>query len=177
MKWWVLLLLPFQIFAQDTIYNNCEDLVKTYYVEYSSEEEYYWEITGGTVISQNQNVITVQWPYVSGQYKISAWTFNAYEHKCLGDTSEYIVSIVDCPVLHIPSAFTPNNDGNNDIYEIKGVLSNNIKYMAIYDRWGKQIVESNSNILWDGNNYPSGVYSIIVLVENEKHIKNITLIR
>ena len=105
------------------------------------------------------------------------WTFNAHKHECLGDTSEYIVSIVDCPVIYIPNAFTPNNDGVNDIYEIKGALSNSIKYMAIYDRWGKQIVESNSNILWDGNNYPSGVYSIIVLVENEKHIKNITLIR
>tara|TARA_R100001082_G_scaffold110386_1_gene90197 strand:- start:1286 stop:1816 length:531 start_codon:yes stop_codon:yes gene_type:complete len=176
MKWWVFLLLPFQVFAQDTIYNNCEELVKTYYVEYSTEKYYNWRVEGGTIISGSENVITVQWPHIAGQYKIIAWT-NSGNDACYGDTSEYIVSIVGCPVIYIPNAFTPNNDGNNDIYEIKGALSNSIKYMAIYDRWGKQIVESNSNILWDGNNYPSGVYSIIVLVENEKHIKNITLIR
>ena len=47
MKWWVLLLLPFQVFAQDT-YNNCD-----------FEKEYYWEVDGGNILSQDQNTITV----------------------------------------------------------------------------------------------------------------------
>ena len=49
--------------------------------------------------------------------------------------------------------------------------------MAIYDRWGGEIIKANKNILWDGNGYPSGTYSFIILVENKKYIKNITLIR
>ena len=134
------------------------------------------QVEGGTITFRNQNVITVQWPHIAGQYKITAWT-NSGDNICYGDTSEYTINIVGCPVIYIPNAFTPNNDGNNDVYEIKGALSNKIKYMAIYDRWGGQIIESNSNILWGGDDYPSGVYSIVVLVENEKHIKNITLIR
>ena len=175
MKWWVLLLLPFQVFTQDTTYNNCKDLVKTYQVQYDSEKQYYWNVIGGNIILQDANIITVQWPSVTGQYKILAsCTING---ECFGEISEYVINITECPTVYLPSAFTPNGDGLNEIYEIKGALSEKIKYMAIYDRWGRQIVEANNNILWDGENYPSGIYSIIVLVENEKYIKNITLIR
>tara|TARA_Y100000034_G_C6815059_1_gene366600 strand:- start:130 stop:657 length:528 start_codon:yes stop_codon:yes gene_type:complete len=175
MKWWVLLLLPFQVFTQDTTYNNCEDLVKTYYVEYTPEKHYYWNVIGGTVVSQNANIITVQWPSTVGQYSILASC--AVNGECFGEISEYTISIVECPTMYFPTAFTPNGDGYNEIYEIKGALSNDIKYMAIYNRWGEKIIEANNNILWDGGDYPVGVYSLIILVENEKYIKNITLIR
>ena len=174
MKWWVLILLPFQVLTQDT-YDICEDLVKTYEVEYSSDKQYYWSITGGDVVLQQDNVITIKWPLIIGQYKISAWTTN---YNCIGDTSEYYINIIDCPnSIYFPTAFTPNGDGINEVYKIKGALANKIKYIAIFDRWGKKIIEANNNILWSGDNYPSGIYSIIVLVENEKYIKNITLIR
>jgi len=98
--------------------------------------------------------------------------------ECIGDLSRYYIDIVECPnSIYLPSAFTPNGDNNNEVYEIKGFLVDKIKYMAIYDRWGKQIIEANSNIIWDGGDYTSGIYSIIVLVENKKYIQNITLIR
>jgi len=174
MRWWVLLLLPFQLLSQDT-YNICEDLVKTYEVQYSSEKQYYWHVTGGNVISQQENVVTVQWPLNVGEYKILVWTTN---YSCIGDTSEHYVNIVECPnSIFIPTAFTPNGDSDNEVYEIKGALSDKIKYMAIYDRWGGKIVEANNNILWTGEDYPSGVYGIVVLVENKKYIRSITLIR
>tara|TARA_R100000781_G_scaffold114933_1_gene87941 strand:- start:941 stop:1465 length:525 start_codon:yes stop_codon:yes gene_type:complete len=174
MKWWVLLLLPFQAFTQD-IYNNCEDLVKTYYVQYDSEKEYYWEVNGGDIISQNQNIITIQWWQDVGEYKLLAWTTN---YNCIGDTSEYNLSIVECPnSVYLPDAFTPDKDGMNEVYEIKGTSANKIKYMAIYDRWGGKIIEADTNILWDGNNCPSGVYSLVVLVNNKRYVKNIILIR
>ena len=174
MKWWVLLLLPFQLLSQDT-YNICEDLTKTYEVEYSAEKQYTWYTTGG-IISGQGNVVTIQWPQVVGEYKILVWT-NLVE-SCRGDTSEYYVNIVECPnSIFIPTAFTPNGDSDNEVYEIKGALSDKIKYMAIYDRWGGKIVEANNNILWTGEDYPSGVYGIVVLVENKKYIRSITLIR
>ena len=46
MKWWVLLLIPFQVFTQDT-YNNCENLVKTYQVQYNSGQG------GGMTVYEN----------------------------------------------------------------------------------------------------------------------------
>tara|TARA_R100000808_G_scaffold14325_1_gene33896 strand:- start:1264 stop:1788 length:525 start_codon:yes stop_codon:yes gene_type:complete len=174
MKWWVFILLPFQLLAQDT-YNTCEDLIKTYQVQYDIDKEYYWNIDGGDILSVYDNIITVQWYKDIGQYKISAWTIS---NGCYGDTSHYYINIIECPdYIYFPSAFTPNGDNKNESYEIKGLLASKIKYMAIYDRWGKQIIESNTNIIWTGDDYPSGVYSIIVLVENKKYIKNIMLVR
>lgn len=58
--------------------------------------------------------------------------------------------------VYIPNAFTPNGDGNNDIFYIKGYGIQKIKSLRIFNRWG-QIVYSRDNILpndknagWDG---------------------------
>jgi gliding motility-associated-like protein len=50
----------------------------------------------------------------------------------------------------VPSAFSPNHDGHNDILYVRGagIETMNLK---IFDRWGKMIFESNSvNDGWDG---------------------------
>ncbi|MEZ5054421.1 MAG: gliding motility-associated C-terminal domain-containing protein [Chitinophagales bacterium] len=52
--------------------------------------------------------------------------------------------------IYIPNAFTPNNDGNNDVLYVR---SENLKEMhiEIFDRWGLKVFESNSiNDGWDG---------------------------
>ncbi|WP_207632817.1 gliding motility-associated C-terminal domain-containing protein [Foetidibacter luteolus] len=51
----------------------------------------------------------------------------------------------------IPSAFTPNNDGLNDVFRIPYDASFQVKQLSIYNRWG-QIIYSSRNILkgWDG---------------------------
>ena len=76
-----------------------------------------------------------------------------------GDT----VMIEACPyILTFPTAFTPNNDGINDIFRPTGV-SIGAFHMEIYDRWG-MLMYSTDNILegWNGiykNQYsPAGVY-------------------
>lgn len=52
--------------------------------------------------------------------------------------------------IFIPDIFSPNGDGNNDKFFVRG---NNIKevYFAIYDRWGEKIFETtDKNTGWDG---------------------------
>lgn len=50
----------------------------------------------------------------------------------------------------VPSAFSPNGDGNNDVLFVKGLALKSI-YFTIYNRYGQQIFEStNQNIGWDG---------------------------
>ncbi|MEO7043739.1 MAG: PKD domain-containing protein [Ferruginibacter sp.] len=57
--------------------------------------------------------------------------------------------------VFIPNAFTPNNDGLNDRFNIKGISI--VKHLVIYGRWGNIIYErSNYNAAatsagWDGN--------------------------
>ena len=60
---------------------------------------------------------------------------------------------ITIPVLYIPNFFTPNGDGFNDSWSIKGVLSNQFIFskISIFDRYGKLIktMSINSNY-WDG---------------------------
>jgi len=61
------------------------------------------------------------------------------------------VSIESCEsILFIPNAFTPNNDGTNDIFY--PVFSGaDIKLIQIFNRWGEVVFESNSLQGWNGN--------------------------
>ncbi len=54
------------------------------------------------------------------------------------------------PFIFIPNAFTPNGDGVNDVFFIRGNNFDEL-YLAIFNRWGQRIFESNSaDIGWDG---------------------------
>jgi gliding motility-associated-like protein len=58
--------------------------------------------------------------------------------------------------VHIPNAFTPNNNGRNDIFYAKGSGVNVIKHFKIYNRWGQVVFERNNigiddrSAGWDG---------------------------
>src|SRR5258706_7546293 len=54
--------------------------------------------------------------------------------------------------FYIPTAFTPNNDGKNDVFRPM-LFGNVIKYkFIIYNRWGEIVFQtSNLNKGWDGN--------------------------
>lgn len=57
-------------------------------------------------------------------------------------------------VLGLPKYFTPNGDGYNDYWSVKGVNSNfnTNSIIFIYDRYGKIITKINTNSEgWDGN--------------------------
>ncbi len=54
--------------------------------------------------------------------------------------------------VFIPNAFSPNNDGNNDKFQIfaSGVVYADIK---VFNRWGEKVFETNNtNDHWDGTN-------------------------
>ena len=54
------------------------------------------------------------------------------------------------PFLFIPNAFTPNNDGSNDILFVRGNTIDEIEFM-IYNRWGQQVFRTtNPSQGWDG---------------------------
>lgn len=61
--------------------------------------------------------------------------------------------VITVPVLYVMNFFTPNGDGFNDTWNIKGVRSNNYIFskISIFDRYGKLLknMTINSNF-WDG---------------------------
>lgn len=56
----------------------------------------------------------------------------------------------ECTTVFLPSAFSPNNDGNNDVFKGEGVGI--VKYsLIIVDKAGKIVFETNNiNLGWDG---------------------------
>ncbi len=70
--------------------------------------------------------------------------------------------------VYIPNAFTPNNDGNNDLFMPYGYGIDKIE-MTVFDRWGVQIFKSDAEHQgWDGKYKgmmcAQGVYVYQVLV-------------
>ena len=176
MKWLVYILLPLQLFAQET-YTNCGDIVpQEYQVSYNVDKTYYWDISQGQIIYDQGNSITVQWPDSIGTYIISVYTTR---FGCEGDTSYHEVVIEDCPYLQIfvPNSFTPNEDNNNETFYVYGQGSDKIELMVIYNRWGDKVYETTNNTPWDGKGCQTGVYAYSIRTHNQHYTGHVTLVR
>jgi gliding motility-associated-like protein len=46
----------------------------------------------------------------------------------------------------LPNIFTPNNDGENDLFQ----LNFPVEKISIYNRWGQKVFENYDNVFWDG---------------------------
>jgi gliding motility-associated-like protein len=67
---------------------------------------------------------------------------------CTG-SAEAIVKIYKPLVM--PTAFTPNNDGLNDVFRIPPNVLLSLGDFSIYDRWGNRIFSTNDAAKgWDG---------------------------
>lgn len=134
---------------------------------------YYWS-TGDTM-----TVLKITEP---GTYRVTANL-----DGCV--TSDEIEVNKDC-YTDIPNSFTPNDDGVNDYFFPRQLLSEGVVdfKMTIYNRWGEVIFETTNpdGRGWDGkfNNQsqPMGVYvyQISVRYKNqaaEKYTGNVTLLR
>ena len=63
-----------------------------------------------------------------------------------------VVFEINCgePQIFIPTAFSPNGDMNNDVFEVKGNVIEELS-LSIYNRWGEKIFESfGQDHAWDG---------------------------
>ncbi|HTL10602.1 MAG TPA: gliding motility-associated C-terminal domain-containing protein, partial [Chitinophagaceae bacterium] len=95
----------------------------------------------------------------AGRYQLKVMN----EKGCVGVDSCLVVS-KDCEAkIWFPNAFTPNGDGNNDIFRLKfpGHAAN--YHLEIFNRWGQRIFNSNDpSAGWNGDTsgqkQPAGVY-------------------
>ena len=94
---------------------------------------------------------------------------------------EMIVNPQEC--IEIPTAFTPNGDGKNDLWQIKNIELYPHCNMKIFNRWGNLLFESEGyyefwNGRYNGNKLPSETYYYILNLGNDTNPKTgpVTLI-
>lgn len=107
------------------------------------------------------------------EYSVEQYSFNeAGEYplqleSSIGCDSLVLLKLTNFRV-YIPNAFSPNNDGSNDIFEplAKTGIFRSVT-MRIYDRWGGLVYEGAS---WDGTNAGTGVYVYSIEIEFDHEI-------
>jgi gliding motility-associated-like protein len=139
----------------------------------SSDESLFfeWDFDNG-IINSTDSEIAVSFEE-SGTYDVLLYVENDF--GCY-DEIIHSVQVDDIFSVFVPTAFTPNGDGLNDIFLAKGSGISNFE-MKIYNRWGELVyVSENIEFGWDGKiNHSSDVmengtymYHIYVTDYNEK---------
>ena len=95
----------------------------------------------------------------SGTYTVNVQTL------CLDLTDS--VRVVDCEVMEVPNAFSPNNDGYNDLFSVLCNPCDGFRMLAVYNRWGETVFETTDpNTGWDGmidgTQAPVGAYAWVL---------------
>jgi gliding motility-associated-like protein len=109
--------------------------------------KYYWYPgdTNSSIVDPF-SLTTFATPLYSSTYYLYA--ISAY--GCI-NTDTIRVTVDPYTLLLLPSAFTPNGDGENDVFRIVRYLNiQSLEEFAIYDRWGEKVY--NTDIISDGWN-------------------------
>lgn len=106
-----------------------------------------------------------------GNYPISMWAWN--EFNC-PDSLEKILDLDPITTLYVPNTFTPNGDGDNDVWMAQGFNEDQPFFVQVWDRWGEVIFESSDIYTgWDGTakgvrKAPTGSYSYYIKFTTSK---------
>jgi len=130
-------------------------------------EDYFTDMDDGSVYMNTKNFLH---QYLdTGSYQVMHVVSNAY--GC-ADTLITLVRIDPEPLIFAPTAFSPNGDGNNDIYlpSVVGALEYEF---VVYSRWGDIIFRTtNTSEGWNGTDQnvgsmlPIGVYTFNIHVRD-----------
>lgn len=118
------------------------------------------------------------WPTTTTVYTL----LSIDQHGCYA-TDDITVNVINGDVLFFYSAFTPNNDGDNDVFYIGNLGKYPDNSLKIYNRYGKLVYSANNydnswNGTYLGNLLPTGTYFYIFNDGKDKQYKgSVTIIR
>lgn len=107
------------------------------------------------------------------------WVTASLDGCSVSDTIIILACAEDNPIVKgIPNTFTPNGDGDNDVWEIKVLRDYPNAVVEVYDRWGRKVFNSARGYPqpWDGRDSRGRVlpmetyYYIINLNDGSKPI-------
>ncbi|MDA3820310.1 MAG: gliding motility-associated C-terminal domain-containing protein, partial [Candidatus Delongbacteria bacterium] len=121
----------------------------------------------------------------TGSHKV----YYTIEQTC-GDTDSTNIVVTDAPIedLLIPDVLTPNYDGYNDTWKIRGVEAFSNVEISIFTRWGDDVYYFNGtgdayadpSRQWDGTyndkDMPMGSYVYVLILNNNLEYKGTIII-
>lgn len=107
---------------------------------------YNWENTLGLSCTDCPNPFVTA--YQTGNHVVVVSEQNG-SSTCYGSATLHVSVLPQQPVF-VPNAFSPNGDGNNDVFMIFGEGISTVN-LTIFNRWGELVFESNNQYDgWDG---------------------------
>jgi gliding motility-associated-like protein len=124
-----------------------------------------------------------------GPDRPTTYTAVATKGACRRDAEVFVEAYTEGCIdkdAFVPNTFTPNNDGQNDVFFVRGLKIDEV-YFAVYNRWGELVFETTDKTKgWDGlyKNRPADVgvfgwYLKVKCFNGEETFRkgNVTLIR
>ena len=164
------LLLGINLYGQQVV-ELCSDsqTIFTYSSTAGINGTYTWYVDNNIYTG---NEISIEWT----QEGVHILNLHFISNNGCEDTISYVVNIISCEdvFLYVPNSFTPNTDGLNDMFQVKGVNFENFN-MMIFNRWGELLYETNDplsgwNGTFKGNDCQQDVYVYVIRYYNLKHI-------
>lgn len=124
------------------------------------ELEFEWSSAANGVLAETGSALTVT---ATDVYTVVV----SMAPPCIGeDAMSFDVNFGPCAIEMIPNVFTPNNDGENDAFEIKGnAISTLGPTLTVYNRWGEILyVQADYENTWapDETEAADGTYYVML---------------
>ncbi|MCT4582593.1 MAG: PKD domain-containing protein [Flavobacteriales bacterium] len=137
---------PLAIFSPTELQENMYE--SEFLMENTSigSDGYVWDFGDG---AKGFDFEPVHWYADTGTYYI---TLVAYTNNNCMDTTVQGISVTPVISVYVPNTFTPNGDGENDVFNLKsyGIVEDGFE-LFIFDRWGDQIYYTTTlGEGWDG---------------------------
>jgi gliding motility-associated-like protein len=127
--------------------------------------QYYWSPDYG--LSCNNCYNPVFMPLETTTYYVTMTAY-AGDKICFVGMDTVTISIIEEYSLDMPDAFTPDGDGNNDLFIVRGWGLKSLMEFKIYNRWGQLIFETDDiGTGWDGtyNRQPQSIDTYVYFVK------------
>jgi len=106
---------------------------------------YKWSPSFGLNNAQIKNPVAVLNSNIT--YTVTAQTLGG-----CSATDDIVIKVFNGPEIYVPDAFTPNNDGLNDIFKPTYVGITQVKYFNVFNRYGQLVfTTTNPSAGWDGS--------------------------
>jgi gliding motility-associated-like protein len=137
-----------------------------------------WTIISGTGEFANKNDNATHVTKLSPDKNSFKWTIT--NGVCLMSSDTVNIIVHD---LIIPTLITPNKDGKNEYFTIRGVETLGKTELVIFNRWGARVyINSNYDNKWDGiddneDPLPDDTYFYVLRPEKSKPVRGYIIVR